>query len=234
MFDISGAILLYITTTIIFFLTRYQTLDYRVRLQGGARHRVQAKRNYANYLLPYKSMSSSKPKTAVITPAKTGEDADNKETPMETDQDKDSKLDVFMFRMDRIPPHRQMFYQFLDIEVKEAQELMEANLKRKRSEEDSIVCEEKNGWYEQGTDGKLREMLTKCLTEHLAEQRRSEDEMAAASEAVEAVVVEDEEDDEEVSESEDDDEDFRRQAEEALQSLQGQDEQEGGEGEQQQ
>ena len=43
-----------------------QTLDYRVRLQGGARHKVKAKRSYANYLLPYKAMNWSKPKTSVI------------------------------------------------------------------------------------------------------------------------------------------------------------------------
>ena len=44
----------------------YQTLDYRVRLEGGARHKVKAKRSYANYLLPYKAMNWSKPKTSVI------------------------------------------------------------------------------------------------------------------------------------------------------------------------
>ena len=41
-------------------------MDYRVRLQGGARHKVKAKRSYANYLLPYKAMNWSKPKTSVI------------------------------------------------------------------------------------------------------------------------------------------------------------------------
>ena len=44
----------------------YQTMDYRVRVQGGARQRVKAKRSYANYLLPYKAMNWSKPKTSVI------------------------------------------------------------------------------------------------------------------------------------------------------------------------
>ena len=45
----------------------HQTLDYRVRLQGGARNQVAAKRNYANYLLPYKAMNWSKPRTSLIS-----------------------------------------------------------------------------------------------------------------------------------------------------------------------
>merc|ERR1719295_2231351 len=45
---------------------QYQTLDYRVRLEGGAKLKVRAKRSYANYLLPYKSMNWSKPKTSTI------------------------------------------------------------------------------------------------------------------------------------------------------------------------
>lgn len=44
----------------------HQTLDYRVRLQGGARSQVAAKRSYANYLLPYKAMNWSKPRTSLI------------------------------------------------------------------------------------------------------------------------------------------------------------------------
>ena len=44
----------------------HQTLDYRVRLQGGARNQVAAKRSYANYLLPYKAMNCSKPRTSLI------------------------------------------------------------------------------------------------------------------------------------------------------------------------
>ena len=45
---------------------RFQTLDYRVRLTGGARHKVKCKRSYSNYLLPYKAMNWSKPRTSVI------------------------------------------------------------------------------------------------------------------------------------------------------------------------
>ena len=44
----------------------HQTLDYRIRLHGGGRSVVKAKRNYANYVLPYKVTNPSKPKSTVI------------------------------------------------------------------------------------------------------------------------------------------------------------------------
>merc|ERR1719273_1896157 len=44
----------------------YQTLDYRVRLEGGAKLKVRAKRSYANYILPYQSTNPSKSKTSTI------------------------------------------------------------------------------------------------------------------------------------------------------------------------
>ena len=101
---------------------RYQTLDYRVRLQAGARHKVSAKRSYANYLLPYKSINWSKPRTSVINKASfpgasssAAAAAGDKEA--ETEEDREKELDVFMFRSGRIPPYRQMFYQYCDIQV---------------------------------------------------------------------------------------------------------------------
>lgn len=57
-----------------------------------------------------------------------------------------------------------MFYQFCDLEVKEAQDLIRVSLKKGSKE----VCDdEKNGWYVPGTDQKLREILVKEISKQL-------------------------------------------------------------------
>ena len=96
---------------------KYQTLDYRVRLQGGARHKVAAKRSYANYLLPYKAVNWSKPRTSLINKSSFPGAEASKPEEVETDEDREKQLDVYMFRKGRIPPYRQMFYQYCDIQV---------------------------------------------------------------------------------------------------------------------
>lgn len=95
----------------------FQTLDYRVRLQGGARHKVKAKRSYANYLLPYKAMNWSKPKTSVIDrdafsdlPGASGATPVTPSAGAAADQDtaeeREAKHDVYRFRSGRVPPYR--------------------------------------------------------------------------------------------------------------------------------
>ncbi len=98
---------------------RLQTLDYRVRQTGGARHRVKAKRSYANYLLPYKAMNWSKPRTSVIdagdlaqaatapasaSPAKEGS---------EKKEEEDDGMDACVFRPGKVPPCRQVIIHIL-------------------------------------------------------------------------------------------------------------------------
>ena len=56
-----------------------------------------------------------------------------------------------------------MFYQFCDLEVKEAQDLISISLKRG----DNAVCDEKNGWYAPGTDQKLRDILVREINQQL-------------------------------------------------------------------
>ena len=160
----------------------FQTLDYRVRIQGGARHKVKAKRSYANYLLPYKAMNFSKPKTSVIdrdtfnaigtrSPSVENEGAAGKKQPPQAAEDRvESGRDSFVFRSDLVPAHRQMFYQFKDLEVEEAREVIKQCLRT----DGRAKCDEKNGWFEAGTDGKLRDVLTKHLSKHLANEREGD------------------------------------------------------------
>jgi general transcription factor 3C polypeptide 5 (transcription factor C subunit 1) len=95
----------------------------RVRIQAGARHKVAAKRSYANYLLPYKAMNWSKSRTALINPSAFPGPPTEARTPVEAESAADvenerSKLvPMYEFRPGWIPPCRQMFYQYCDIQV---------------------------------------------------------------------------------------------------------------------
>jgi len=148
----------------------HQTLDYRVRLAGGARNRVAAKRSYANYLLPYKAMNWSKPRTSLINKetfigsgggdgnAKLGVDPAGV---AQSQEEAERQKDVYLFRCGRVPPYRQMFYQYGDILLAEVQDLL-SGLPVSRQ------CEEKAGWYPTGTEDRLREILTQSINRELA------------------------------------------------------------------
>lgn len=142
-----------------------QTLDYRVRLKTGIRNLVKAKRSSINYQLPYKTMSSSKPKSSVIdqsaasassSAVSSGESADNEQ--------KELARDKYQFRANRTPPFRQMFYQYKDILVEHAQELIAKS--RVVDPGTTKTCNEKHGWYIPGLDNQLRDILTECINKN--------------------------------------------------------------------
>lgn len=152
---------------------KYQTLDYRVRLQGGARHKVTAKRSYANYLLPYKAINWSKPRTSVINKTSfpgaeqmIGEDVEEGEKEKE---EHEKLIDVYLFREGRIPPYRQMFYQYGDLQLEIVQSMLAACPM-------SAKCDEKSGWFPAGTEDKLREILTQNINTKLTAERMEEEE----------------------------------------------------------
>jgi len=152
---------------------KYQTLDYRIRVQGGARHKIAAKRSYANYLLPYKATNWSKPKTSLISKSSFpgasssfAAGAAATEDPQETEEEVDARNDVYIFRKGRIPPSRQMFYQYCDIQIEDAQKLLESS--------GSTECCEKSGWYVSGTEEKLRDLITDLINQHISHQRLKE------------------------------------------------------------
>merc|ERR1719391_1574985 len=158
---------------------KYQTLDYRVRLEGGAKLKVRAKRSYANYLLPYKSMNWSKPKTSTIVREtftdNRGEEVANNcaEGASGSSLEKQVLLDSrsrYIFEDGMVPPHRQMFYQYKDILLPEAQRILRSCL----LSEDVVDCNEKNGWYRPNTDDKVREIISKSVSSTLANKARKE------------------------------------------------------------
>jgi len=143
-----------------------QTLDYRVRLQGGARNIVTAKRSYANYLLPYKAMNWSKPKTSLINTESFASSSSDKKNDEMSNEERDKLLDVYLFREGRIPPYRQMFYQYGDLQLQAAHDILAENVGDK--------CLEKSGWYLPGTEDKLREVLTRSINKNLRPDKSNE------------------------------------------------------------
>ncbi|GLH00761.1 hypothetical protein R5R35_002683 [Gryllus longicercus] len=139
---------------------KYQTLDYRLRISGGLKTKVKAKRSYCNYLLPYKSSPSCRPKTAVITK----ELVQNKN--VKKKHSTDYKENMYVFRPGMVPPSRQMFYQYCDVYVPEIQEMI---IKLPPPAPDA-VCHEKHGWMPSGLDDQCREILNRLVTEVLRKE----------------------------------------------------------------
>ena len=120
---------------------------------------VSAKRSYANYLLPYKAMNWSKPKTSLINTETFVTSQEDKKADEISEEDKEKLLDVYLFREGRIPPYRQMFYQYGDLQLAAAQEIL--------ADSGGEECLEKSGWYKLGTEDRLRLALTQSISRHL-------------------------------------------------------------------
>ncbi|XP_069699295.1 general transcription factor 3C polypeptide 5 isoform X2 [Periplaneta americana] len=135
---------------------KYQTLDYRIRTIGGLKTKVKAKRSYCNYLLPYKSSPSCRPKTAVIT-------KENLQPEKVKDKENDENVigdNIYIFHPGTIPPSRQMFYQYCDIDVPEIQEMLE----KIPCPPPGGKCHERLGWMPSGIDDRCREIISKLVT----------------------------------------------------------------------
>ena len=94
---------------------KYFTFSNRIRIGGGARRLVQNKRK-SSLMNPYKTTTSitNKPKTALIDLS----DSIAKEQSEEEKNEVEEKTrDSYLFRPGRIPPFRQMFYQYSNIEL---------------------------------------------------------------------------------------------------------------------
>ena len=162
----------------------YQTLDYRVRLEGGAKLKVRAKRSYANYILPYQSTNPSKSRTStIIREALVGSDQNSlasEQVSAITESEKAIKRSSYVFEKGVIPPCRQMFYQYKDIKLEEAENLVKLKTK-KGMQKDAQTCSERNGWFEGGLDSALREIMTKSITQSLTSSLKTPHTTACSS-----------------------------------------------------
>ena len=81
---------------------------------------------------------------------------DNKEDDFAEREEKNR--DAYLFRQGRLPPSRQVFYQYKSLTVPEAQILIqEYNLPS------GLPCDEKSGWYKKGLEEKLRNVLAETI-----------------------------------------------------------------------
>ncbi|KAK7083684.1 General transcription factor 3C polypeptide 5, partial [Halocaridina rubra] len=142
----------------------YQTFDYRIRQAGGVKTKVEAKRSYSNYVLPYKSSNASRRKTSVIQSLHLGQmGEDGNETDSKTEKNLE---ELYVFRPGMIPPYRQMFYQYCDIHVPEIQKLLEESILTGANK----VCSEKYGWLPAGVEAKCRDIMSQLIEKTLAER----------------------------------------------------------------
>lgn len=145
---------------------RYQTFDYRVRTVGGFKNKVKAKRSYSNYLLPYKSSPSSRPKVVIINRhsiARAYSEAAAR-GPSHRDAPEENTC---VFRPGYIPPTRQMFYQYCDVLVPEIQTMLE-NLTPGEQ------CHATLGFLPPGFDARCREIVNSLVSAELKAQVLSE------------------------------------------------------------
>ncbi|QQP56794.1 General transcription factor IIIC_ polypeptide 5 63kDa [Caligus rogercresseyi] len=114
-------------------------------------------------------MSWSKPKTSIISSEDLEDSAKIESSKEEINpQEEEERLkDIYLFRSGRIPPYRQMFYQFKDLQNEEAQSLI-------RKSFNGSTCDEKSGWFLPGTDQKLRDLLTESLNVHIANENQTD------------------------------------------------------------
>lgn len=133
----------------------YQTLDYRLRFRGGTgRQLVESKRKTTS-ISRHKMTSSSKAKTSFID-LNISSNASKESNQVEMAERDEKFKDTYLFRSGRLPPSRQVFYQYKNILLAEVQVLIE-KYKSKES------CDEKNGWYKKGLDEKIRDILANVI-----------------------------------------------------------------------
>ncbi|XP_045108931.1 general transcription factor 3C polypeptide 5-like isoform X2 [Portunus trituberculatus] len=143
----------------------YQTFDFRIRQAGGVKTKVEAKRSYSNYVLPYKSANTSRRKTSVIQSLHLGESGEDGSEECSSSAEKNNE-DLYIFRPGMIPPYRQMFYQYCDIQVPEIQKLLEEAILTGANK----VCSEKYGWLPAGVEATCRDIMSRLIEKTLAER----------------------------------------------------------------
>jgi len=136
---------------------KFQTLDYRLRFRAGARILPVESKRKSIVVSRHKVINTTKAKTSIIDLDDTnlGHKKANED---EVAEQEEKIRDAYLFRPGRLPPSRQVFYQYKSLTVSEAQILIE-NYKLGSG----IPCDEKNGWYKRGLEEKLRNILAETI-----------------------------------------------------------------------
>ncbi|KAF5308795.1 hypothetical protein FQR65_LT06028 [Abscondita terminalis] len=128
----------------------YQTFDFRVRASGGLKVKVQAKRSYTSNILTYKGGPNTKEKFSLKHCSSA--------SPV-TKQGIDESF--YVLKPGMIPPARQMFYQYCDLQLPEIQYM----IAKLPSITKDLKYHRKNGWLPNGFHEQCREVSNKYIEE---------------------------------------------------------------------
>ncbi|KAJ8260686.1 hypothetical protein COCON_G00164090 [Conger conger] len=145
----------------------YQVLDFRIRC--GTKHGyslndmpVKAKRSTLNYSLPI-TVNKAVPQAASVREITLDGDQPTGRKPASPRYK--LKEPAYIFREGTLPPYRQMFYQFCDLDVESIKKLIHQN---DGQEEE---CNERDGWCLPRTADELRDIMSAMIKQNIRSRR---------------------------------------------------------------
>ncbi|KAF2904878.1 hypothetical protein ILUMI_01295 [Ignelater luminosus] len=143
----------------------YQTFDFRIRASVGLKVKVQAKRSYSSNLMHYRAGPVTTDKFSL-------KDCSNQKSKSKPPVDET----FYILKPNMLPPARQMFYQYCDVQLPEIQNML-AKLPETTKD---LQYHQKNGWLPNGFHDQCREIVNKYVTiqvkELLLEDKKKKDE----------------------------------------------------------
>lgn len=127
----------------------YQTIDYRKR-QASCGDMVAIKCKRSENTLAFPALKRNTPNIPRIDLESLDINRPGTSKPSTSESE---AVPLHIYRPDRLPPCRQMFYQICDINVEEVQDLIKKGKQSKN-------CDEKDGWCPRGTIEKCRDLMT--------------------------------------------------------------------------
>ncbi|XP_061055688.1 general transcription factor 3C polypeptide 5 isoform X5 [Eubalaena glacialis] len=146
----------------------YQVLDFRIRCgmkygYAPSDMPVKAKRSTYNYSLPI-TVKKTTSQLVTMRDLKQGLGASASARKLASNKYK-LKDSVYIFREGALPPYRQMFYQFCDLNVDELQKIIH------RNDGAESLCTERDGWCLPKTSDDLRDMMSLMIRHTIRSKR---------------------------------------------------------------
>ncbi|XP_056587235.1 general transcription factor 3C polypeptide 5 [Triplophysa dalaica] len=141
----------------------YQVLDFRIRY--GMKHGytfndmpVKPKRSAYHYSHPT-TLNKAVPQAASVSDITL--ESPSSSGPKPATAKYLLKESVYIFREGMLPPYRQMFYQFCDLDVDKVKEIIHKNDGKEE------VCDERDGWCLPHTPDELRNIISGMIQKHI-------------------------------------------------------------------
>ncbi|XP_024618298.1 general transcription factor 3C polypeptide 5 isoform X1 [Neophocaena asiaeorientalis asiaeorientalis] len=148
----------------------YQVLDFRIRCgmkygYAPSDMPVKAKRSTYNYSLPI-TVKKTSSQLVTMQDLKQGLGPSGSASARKLASNKYKLKDsVYIFREGALPPYRQMFYQFCDLNVDELQEIIH------RNDGAESLCTERDGWCLPKTSDDLRDVMSLMIRHTIRSKR---------------------------------------------------------------